>query len=112
MGKKSVLHIHEIIQSYELSETFIVECIRSEWIVPCDYEKSLLDEEDIARLMLIRDLKNDFGVNDESIPIILHLVDQIYALQVRVKQKFEYDKSGRFSRSAKKLLNRIRGGGR
>jgi chaperone modulatory protein CbpM len=112
MGKKSVLNIKEIIQSYELSETFIVECIRCEWIIPCDCEKNLLDEVDIARLMLIRDLKSDFGVNDESIPIILHLVDQIHALQARVKHKFEYDRGGRLSRSAKKLLNRIRGGGR
>lgn len=111
MGKKS-MNIHEIIQSYELSETFIVECIQSEWIVPCDCEKNLLDDEDIARLMLIRDLKRDFGVNDESVPIILHLVDQIHALQARVKQKFEYDKSSRFSRRARNLLNKIRGGGR
>ncbi len=110
MEKKSVLNITEIIQSYELSEKFIVECIRSEWIIPCDCEKNLLDEEDIARLMLIRDLKRDFGVNDESVPIILHLLDQIHALQARVKQKIEYDKSGRFSNSIGKLLKKMRRG--
>lgn len=112
MGKKPALHIHEIIESYELSETFITECIRSEWIIPTDLEMNLLDEEDIARLMLIRDLRRDFGVNDESIPIILHLVDQIHALQTRLKRKFEYDKSHRFSTGVNSLLNKIRGGGR
>ena len=112
MKKKSALNIKDITRSYDLSETFIVECIRSEWIVPCDCENSLLDEEDIARIMLIRDLKNDFGVNDEAVPIILHLVDQIHTLQARVKRKVEYDRAGRFSRSAKRLLNKLKGGGR
>ncbi|MBN2400973.1 MAG: hypothetical protein JXN64_01095 [Spirochaetes bacterium] len=101
-----MLEIKEIIRSYELSETFIIECIRSKWIIPCDCEKNLLDEEDVARLMLIRDLKRDFGVNDESIPIILHLVDQMYALQTRMKQKVKFDRSRRFPGSIYKLLNR------
>lgn len=36
------------------------------------------DMEDIARMLLIRDLKEDFGVNDESIPVILYLIDQLH----------------------------------
>jgi chaperone modulatory protein CbpM len=93
MGKKSLLQINEIIKNYDFSESFIVECINCELILPCDCEKNLLDEEDIARLKLIRDLKRDLGVNDESIPIILHLLDQIHALKLRIKQYIEHDKS-------------------
>ena len=36
---------------------------------------------DVARAHLIRDLKGDFGVNDEGVDIILHLVDQLHGLR-------------------------------
>ncbi len=86
MKNKPLFEINEIIRNYELSESFIVECVKYEWIQPCDCEKNLFDEEDIARLKLIQELKRDFGVNDESVPIILHLLDQIHALKLRLKQ--------------------------
>lgn len=38
-------------------------------------------EIDLARTQLIRDLRQDFGANDESIPIILDLVDQLHGLR-------------------------------
>ena len=34
---------------------------------------------------MIRDLKADFGVNDEGIAIILHLLDQLYGLRCLVR---------------------------
>ena len=92
MGKKSILNITDINLNYKISETFIIACIESRWILPCDCENNLLDEEDIARLLLIRDLKEEFGVNDESIPIILHLIDQIHALKAQVKRFLESER--------------------
>ena len=38
-------------------------------------------EIDLARTRLIQDLTRDFGVNDEGIPIILGLVDQLHGLR-------------------------------
>ena len=38
-------------------------------------------EIDLARARLIRDLTRDLGVNDEGIPIILDLVDQLHGLR-------------------------------
>ena len=38
-------------------------------------------EIDLARTRLIQDLTRDFGVNDEGIPIILDLVDQLHGLR-------------------------------
>ena len=49
----------------------------------------LLDREDVTRMLLVNDLKTNFGVNDEAIPIILHLIDQIHSLQAQVKQFIE-----------------------
>lgn len=63
----------------------IVEFINDEWILPHDRERLLFDEEDIARIILISDLKVQFGVNDEAVPIILHLLDQLKSLSHLVK---------------------------
>lgn len=38
-------------------------------------------EIDLARTRLIHDLTGDLGVNDEGIPIILGLVDQVHGLR-------------------------------
>ena len=46
-----------------------------------------LDLEDLTRIHLIAELKHDFEVNDESIPIILHLIDQLNYLRNQIKSK-------------------------
>ncbi|WP_426443116.1 chaperone modulator CbpM [Bradyrhizobium genosp. P] len=61
--------------------------IEQQWLVP---DRTTADtgfsDTDLARAHLIRDLKGDFGVNDEGIDVILHLVDQIHGL----RQAFEH----------------------
>jgi chaperone modulatory protein CbpM len=36
---------------------------------------------DLSRAKLIRDLKNDLGVNDEGVGVILNLLDQMHGLR-------------------------------
>ena len=89
MACKITYEITEIIQLYEVDEIFICDCIEREWISPIDKQKKFLDEEDIARILLIRDLKEDFGVNDEAVPIILHLIDQLNWSRAQIKHYIE-----------------------
>jgi chaperone modulatory protein CbpM len=51
---------------------------------------------DLARAQLIRDLREDIGVNDEGVSVILHLLDQVHGLR----------------RSMQELLDAMRGGAR
>jgi chaperone modulatory protein CbpM len=69
----------EIKKAYRcgLNQEDILQFISYEWVVPLDMENILFDEADIARIILISDLKEELGVNDEGVPIILHLIDQI-----------------------------------
>lgn len=67
-----------------LKREFIAYCIEARWIVPASPQQ--LDEEDLARARLIRELMEDLGANAESIPIILHLLDQLYYLENRLKK--------------------------
>lgn len=55
----------------------IIHFIEEEWVNPIDRELSMLDEEDVCRILLIHDLQQKFGVNDEGVPVILHLIDQL-----------------------------------
>lgn len=81
--------ITEIIELYKVNEFFIHDCIEREWIVPADIQKKFFDMEDITRILLIKDLKDDLGVNDESVPIILHLIDQLHWSQIQIKHFYE-----------------------
>ena len=56
--------------------------IREEWIIPGQSAGQLtFSDADIARAQLIRDLRNDLGVNDEGVGVILNLVDQVHGLR-------------------------------
>jgi chaperone modulatory protein CbpM len=56
--------------------------IEEEWLIPSRSSVELtFSEIDIARAQLIRDLQADFGVNDEGVGVILHLVDQLYGMR-------------------------------
>ena len=56
--------------------------IEDEWLIPSGSSVELsFSEIDIARAQLIRDLRVDFGVNDEGVGVILNLVDQLYGMR-------------------------------
>ncbi len=53
-----------------------------EWIIlPQAAARTAISEVDAARAFFIRDLKSDFGVNDDGIDIVLHLLDQMHGLR-------------------------------
>jgi hypothetical protein len=72
--------IGEVTEMLAVEKQFVVHCLRAHWITPASPENLELDEADIARLRLIWELKSGFGVNDEAIPVILHLLDQLHTL--------------------------------
>ena len=60
--------------------------IEAEWLIPIADKRRLdFSDAELARVRLIQDLKVDFGVNDEGISIILHLLDQLHGLRCLVQ---------------------------
>lgn len=56
--------------------------VRRGWIMPSQGQAGpLFDEVDIARIRLVCELRNDMNVNDDAVPIILALLDQLYRLR-------------------------------
>jgi chaperone modulatory protein CbpM len=65
-----------------LDEATIAAWRDAGWLRPVDEAAGLAySEVDVARAQLIRDLRDDFGINDEGVPVILDLVDQLHGLR-------------------------------
>jgi chaperone modulatory protein CbpM len=61
--------------------------LEQRWLVPEQTSAGMnFSDMDVARARLIQDLKADFGVNDEGIEVILHLVDQLHGLRQALGQ--------------------------
>lgn len=76
------METQEFICRSQLDTRTLQAWIEAEWLVPhTSRKKPFFSEADLARARLILDLKMDFGVNDEGITIILHLLDQLYGLR-------------------------------
>ncbi len=72
----------EFIQRTSLDQQTLEMWIQEQWLVPDIREATLeFSEADLARAELIVDLRDNLGVNDEGIGVILHLVDQIHGLR-------------------------------
>lgn len=82
--------ILEVCEQVGIAENNIYTFIEREWITPIPSANSDVgnfDHEDIARIQLIVDLINEMGVNEEAVPVILHLIDQLHYLRNQVIQK-------------------------
>jgi chaperone modulatory protein CbpM len=60
------------------------------WLRPDANQSSReFSDMDLARARLIWDLRNELGVNDEAVPVVLDLLDQIYSLRRLVRELME-----------------------
>lgn len=77
-----MIDIDEFLARSGIDARALEDWIDREWLLPQRRSPTLLMTEiDAARAHFIRDLKADFGVNDEGVEIVLHLVDQIHGLR-------------------------------
>ncbi len=61
--------------------------LEQRWLIPQETSAGMtFSDMDVARARLIQDLKTDFGVNDEGVDVILHLVDQLHGLRRALAQ--------------------------
>ncbi len=74
--------LEEVIAEVEVSDSEVSEWITENWVLPIEEDGLLLfDKVDLARIKLIVELRRDLEVNDEAIPVVLRLLDQVYSLR-------------------------------
>jgi chaperone modulatory protein CbpM len=92
-----MISAQEFLIRARLEQHLLETWLEAGWLVPPQTEpEPMFADVDLARAQLIRDLHDDFGVNDEGISVILHLIDQMHGLR----------------RSMQGLLEEMRAGGR
>jgi chaperone modulatory protein CbpM len=56
------------------------------WVRPERQRGVLVFREiDVARVHLIHDLRRDLAIGDEALPVVLNLLDQLYAMRRRLR---------------------------
>jgi chaperone modulatory protein CbpM len=74
--------IQQVITEIGISETDLRLWIEQRWVLPSKHEGGFFfDDVDVARARLIRELRVDLMVNEEAIPVVLSLLDQVHALR-------------------------------
>jgi chaperone modulatory protein CbpM len=70
--------------------------IAAGWLVPPQTDPELMFSDiDVARAQLIRDLREDLGVNDEGVSVVLHLIDQMHGLRRTMRDLLDEMRGGR-----------------
>jgi chaperone modulatory protein CbpM len=46
----------------------------------------LFHEVDVARVELIREIRQEFALDDEAVPVVLGLLDQVYGLRRQLRR--------------------------
>lgn len=83
---KTLEHVLEIA-GFSLCREEVEECVREDWVKPDPHaEHGHFEDIDIARLQLIGELRHRLGVNNEAIPLILSLLDQLHDSRQRVQR--------------------------
>ncbi len=76
-----------IIEGAGLDRAEVEHWIDENWIRPDgNRDRWLFREIDVARLHLIRELRHDLGLDDDVLPIVLGLVDQLYGERRRLRR--------------------------
>lgn len=80
------MEMQQLIERSHLDPRMVNAWIEAEWLLPAAARTGFdFSETDLARALLIQELRVDFGVNDEGIAIVLHLLDQLYGLRSLLK---------------------------
>jgi len=77
-----MINKREFLVRAQLEDNTLEAWIQEEWLIPAESTGEMtFSDADVARVQLIRDLKNDLGINDEGVGVILNLVDQVHGLR-------------------------------
>jgi len=82
-----MITVEEFLIRTRLERHSLEAWVAAGWLMPPQTDPELMfSDVDLARVQLIRDLREDFGVNDEGVSVILHLVDQMHGLRRSMRE--------------------------
>lgn len=78
----------ELVETVEeLTLRRVRVCVRKGWVVPREADgETVYDEIDVARLRLICHLKDEIRLDEQSLAMVLALMDQVYGLRRELRR--------------------------
>jgi chaperone modulatory protein CbpM len=76
-----MISISEFLLRARIDRQALETWLAEGWLMPQRDPDLTFSDVDLARAQLIRELKEDFGVNDEGVSLVLHLLDQIHGMR-------------------------------
>jgi chaperone modulatory protein CbpM len=81
------MHMREFLIQARLDAQVVESWLEAGWLAPrCEGKTPDFSEMDLARARLIHELRQGLGVNDEGVPIILDLIDQLHGLRRTLRE--------------------------
>lgn len=77
-----LISFSQVVAELNVSQGELNLWIEQNWVLPeRSGEDFLFDESDVARVQLIAELRRDLDVNEEAVPVVLRLLDQVHGLR-------------------------------
>ncbi len=65
----------------------LVRWVENRWVLPEQHgETWLFHEVDVARVELILEIRHEYAIDDEAVPLVLGLLDQVYGLRRQLRR--------------------------
>src|SRR5919109_4238208 len=65
----------------------LVRWVENRWVLPERRSETwIFHEVDIARVELILEIRHEFAIDDEAMPLVLGLLDQVYELRRQLRR--------------------------
>jgi chaperone modulatory protein CbpM len=82
-----MMHLTAVVALFsDLGEPELIAWIDRGWVRPEDaVDGPVFHDIDVARIRLIHDLRTAMRIEDETIPMILSLLDQVYDLRAGLR---------------------------
>jgi chaperone modulatory protein CbpM len=76
-----------INQLQGLDRCELIRWIENRWVLPERQERTwIFREVDVARVELILEIRHRFAIDDEALPLVLGLLDQVYGLRRQLRR--------------------------
>ncbi|HXC91948.1 MAG TPA: chaperone modulator CbpM [Stellaceae bacterium] len=71
----------------ELDRRELAQWVENRWVLPEERGGAwLFHEVDVARVELILEIRHEFAIDDEALPLVLGLLDQVYGLRRQLRR--------------------------
>jgi chaperone modulatory protein CbpM len=72
---------------HELDRGDLARWVENRWVLPERRSETwVFHEVDVARVELILDIRHQFAIDDEALPLVLGLLDQVYDLRRQLRR--------------------------